>query len=303
MHGTIRKLLFALVAWPLLALAAQPLLFHEHGFGLSFTPDGTLLLAPSHEGLAAFHDGAWEQAPGAAGGFSGFSITQRAIYSSGHSGPAPSASAPAGLLRSEDNGRTWTTLALAGEADFHLLAAGYDSGAIYVFNTSPNSAMASQGLYLTGDEGRTWRHRPARGLEGEIHALAAHPRDASTVASATAQGLYLSRDSGGTFRRLGPRSPVGALAFAIDGRLLYTEILSDQLTETGLDARPRRAMRLPRVPLDYVTSIAVNPANALMLAIASHRRDAYLTLDGGRTWQRIADQGIARGQNADTNHR
>ena len=303
MRKAIRKLLLAVLAWPLLAIAAEPLLFHEHGFGLSFTPDGTVLLAPGHEGLAAFHDGEWEPAPGAARGFSGFAITESAIYSSGHSAPGPSASPPAGLLRSEDSGRTWATLALAGEADFHLLAAGYASGAIYIFNTSPNSAMPSAGLYGSSDEGRTWRHRAGRGLEGEIHALAAHPGDAATVAAATAQGLYLSRDSGETFRRLGRRSPVGALTFASDGRLLFARVLSDELTEIGPDGRSRRVMRLPRVPLDYVTSIAENPANARMVAIASHRRDAYLTLDGGTTWQRIADQGAARRHGTDANHR
>lgn len=303
MRRAIRNLMLPVLAWPLLALPAEPLLFHEHGFGLSFTPDGTVLLAPSHDGLAAFHDGEWEEAPGPARGFSGFSITQRAIYSSGHAAPVASASPPAGLLRSEDNGTTWATLALGGEADFHLLAAGYASGAIYVFNTSANSAMASAGLYVSADEGRTWRHRTARGLEGEVHALAAHPRDAAAVAAATAQGLYLSRDSGETFRRLGRRSPVGALTFASDGRLLSAPVLSDELAETGPDGRSRRVARLPRVPLDYVTSIAVNPANARMLAIASHRRDAYLTLDAGRTWRRIADQGTARRSNTDTNHR
>ena len=303
MREAIRKLLITVIVWPLLTLAAGPVLFHEHGFGFSFTPDGTVLLAPSHEGLAVFHDGEWEEAPGVARGFSGFSITERAIYSSGHSTPGAAGSPPAGLLRSEDNGRTWATLALAGEADFHLLAAGYASGAIYVFNTSPNSAMPSAGLYVTSDEGRTWRRSATRGLEGEIHGLAAHPRDAATVAAATARGLYLSRDSGETFRRLGRRSPAGAVTFASDGRLLSARVLSDELTETRPDGRSRRAMRLPRVPLDYVTSIAVNPANALMLAIASHRRDAYLTLDGGRTWQRIADQGTARRHWTDTNDR
>lgn len=214
MRKAIRKLLLAVLAWPSLAIAAEPLLFHEHGFGLSFTPDGTvLLLAPSHEGLAAFHDGEWEAAPGVARGFSGFSITERAIYSSGHSAPGPSA--------------------------------------------SPNSAMGSAGLYVSSDEGRSWRRRAARGLEGEVHALAAHPGDAATVAAATGQRLYLSRDSGETFRPLGRRTPVGALTFASDGRLLSARVLSDELSETGPDGRSRGAMRLPRVPLDYLPPPAV----------------------------------------------
>lgn len=103
-RAAFRRFLGALLARPL-AVLAQPALFHEHGHGLSFSPDGKTLFAPSHQGLALYHDGRWEEAPGPARGYSGF-YRERARP---------------------------------------LLV----------------------GLYLTTDEGRTWRHAAARGLRGE----------------------------------------------------------------------------------------------------------------------------------------
>ena len=145
-----------------LSLRAEPVLFHDHGHGLSFTSDGKALLAPSHRGLAVYQDGEWSEAPGPIQGFSGFSVGERAIYSSGHSRPGVAEAGSAGLIRSTDGGGTWHPLALTGEADFRLLAAGHRSHAIYVVSTRPNSAMQAPGLYVTYDEGKSWRPAAAR---------------------------------------------------------------------------------------------------------------------------------------------
>ena len=285
----------ALIAAAALALGAPPILFHDHGHGLSFSSDGKTLLAPSHDGLAFFEDGAWWEASGPIHGFSGFSVAERAIYSSGHSRPGVAAAGSAGLLRSADSGKTWQPLALAGEADFRLLAAGYRSGAIYVMSARPNSAMRAPGLYMTHDEGKTWSRAEAQGLQGEIHGLAAHPQQTGTVAVATDRGLYLSRDAGVNFLRLEGKQPVTAVAFDFDGkRLRYARAISNDVIEMTLDGRQRSALRLPRLRLDYVTCLAQSPANERVLAFATRRRDVYLSVDGARTWLRIAEEGDAR---------
>lgn len=287
--------LLATFAAAILPLRAEALLFHDHGHGLAFSSDAKALLAPSDKGLAQYRDGAWSEMAGPISGFSGFSVTERAIYSSGHAPAGSKPHHPLGLVRSTDGGRTWQSLALAGEADFRLLAAGYGANAIYVLNAQPNSAMPAPGLYVTLDEGKSWRRAAARGLAGEIHGLAAHPREAGTIAAGTGAGLFLSRDGGERFRRLDRREPATAVAFDFDGkRLRYARALSNEVVETTLDGRERQALRLPRLRLDYVTCLAQSPQDERVLAFATRRRDVYLSADGGRSWRRIAEEGDPR---------
>ena len=281
----------AFVAAALLAAAAHaaPVLFHAHGHGLSFSADGNALLAPSERGLAVYENALWTELSSSNGGFSGFAASARALYSSGHAQPR-------GLIRSSDGGASWQALALEGEADFPMLAAGYRSGAIYVLNTKPNSAMPAPGIYLTRDEGKSWRQAEARGLAGEIHGLAAHPVDPGIVAAASASGLYLSSDAGRSFRRLDARGPVTAVAFDLDGkRVRYARALASGLFESALDGRNRRALPLPKLEGDYVTCLAQNPVDERVLAVATRRREVFVTADAGASWQRISETQSNRG--------
>lgn len=290
--SAVVRTIAAVVALSALTLQAQPVLFHDHGHGLSFSSDGKVLLAPSHRGLAAYEDGAWWEASGPIQGFSGFSVAERAIYASGHSRTDGPPRDPIGLVRSTDGGRNWQPLALAGKADFHLLAAGYHSGAIYVLNTQPNAAMPAPGLYVTRDEGKSWRRAAARGLQGEIHGLSAHPTEGGTLAVATGRGLYLSRDAGESFRRLDGRELATGVAFDHEGkRLYYARALSNEVVVTTLDGRERRPLRLPPLKGDYVTCLAHSPADERVFAFATRRRDVYVTNDGGFSWRRIASEG------------
>jgi len=278
----------ALLAVLALSLRAQPALFYDHEHGLSFSPDGTALLAPSGLGLAEYRDGVWSEVPGSIQSFSAFTVTESSIYASGHSLPGARPRTPVGLLKSTDGGQSWQSLALAGEADFALLAAGYRSNAVYVVATRPNPAMAAPGLFMTRDEGKTWRRAAARGLEGAIEALSAHPREAGTVAIATERGLYLSRDAGDSFVLL-DREPSTGVAFDPEGRRLrYTRALSNQVILLALESRERTTLRVPRLRHDYLTCIAQNPKDERIFAFATRKRDVYVTTDGGLSWRRTA---------------
>lgn len=278
--------------------AERLLLFHDHGHGLAFSPDGRALLAPTHRGVAVYEDGTWWEVAGPEQGFSAFAVTERALYSSGHVGRGPRAGRPFGLARSTDGGRTWPVLALAGEADFYMLAAGYRSSAIYVLNASQNAAMEADALYATLDDGTSWRRLGARGLVGELHGISAHPNAAGTVAAATGRGLYLSRDGGDSFARLDGDGAVTAVAFDLGGeRLRYARALASDILQIGLDGRRRPGLRLPPLPGDFVTCLAQSPVDARVLAFATRRRDVYLSGDGGMKWRPIANGGAARHDN------
>jgi hypothetical protein len=269
---------------------AERLLFHIHG--LAFSPDGKALLAPSHTGLAVYRDDGWSEVNGPIHDFAGFSLTERAIYASGHPLAGSSLPNPLGLVKSTDLGVSWTPLALGGEADFHLLAAGYRSNAIYVLSAEPNSAMPAPGLHRSVDEGRTWRRRIALGLAGNPFGIAAHPTDVATLAIATDKGLYLSRDAGESFKRVGGRLAVTSVLFDLDGKVVrFTRAIRREMVAFALEGRPRGAMLLPSIGLDYVTHIAQSPVDPGVFAIATDRRHVFKTHDAGRKWRQIAKEG------------
>src|SRR5437867_9032756 len=151
------------------ACAAQVTLVHVHG--LAYSADGKRLMIPSHFGLAIYENGRWSKAPGPQHDYMGFSATARHIYSSGHPAAGSGLVNPFGLLRSKDGGKTWDKLGLEGESDFHLMAAGWKSNAVYVWNAAPNSRMKATGLHYTVNDGLAWKRAGAAGLAGEPRTL------------------------------------------------------------------------------------------------------------------------------------
>lgn len=277
----------------LTAHADEPVtLVHVHG--LSYSPDGTRLMIPSHVGLAVHGPGGWTRLPGPGHDYMGFTATADALYSSGHPAPGSGLVNPFGLIKSTDGGRTWRKLGFEGESDFHVMAAGYRSNAIYVFNPHPNARMRTPGIYSTRDDGRSWQRASARGLAGELHALAVHPSDPAVVAAATQEGLYLSTDSGMTFRPLVQGRQVLSASFDLAGKDLWFGGFEQpsRLWRIGLDAQARpSAVLLPRLGQDAVAYIAQNPANQDEIAVATLKRSVFVSGDRGRTWMRIAAMG------------
>src|SRR5918911_1689210 len=119
-----------LLAFTLVAASAAPQVTLVHVHGLAYSSDGNRLMIPSHFGLAVYENGRWSKAPGPEHDYMGFSATANAIYSSGHPAAGTGLINPFGLLRSKDGGKTWEKLSLEGESDFHVMATGWDSGAI-----------------------------------------------------------------------------------------------------------------------------------------------------------------------------
>lgn len=274
-------------------LRAETILHHVHG--LAFSADGAQIVIPSHVGLAVYRDGKWSKAPGPTHDYMGFSVTQGAIYSSGHPAPGSPLRNPFGLIKSTDGGRTWQQHGLAGEADFHAMAAGWRSSTVYVVNAEPNSRMSRHGLHYTKDDGKTWIRCEAKGITSDILSLAAHPTDSATVAVGTLRGgLMLSRDFGNSFRALGATQPVTAVVFERDGkRLLYAEYGNPDLLRRTLGRDTNERLKLPALGKDFVAFIAQNPANPSEIAIATRNRSVFVSKDAGGSWKQIAREGTS----------
>ncbi|MBA4742768.1 MAG: hypothetical protein H2060_08690 [Azoarcus sp.] len=156
----------ALVAALSPAVAAPDEVTLTHVHGLAYSADGERLMIPSHHGLAVFSDGKWSKAPGPEHDYMGFVATAEALYSSGHPARGSGLTNPCGVIRSDDGDRKWASLGLSGETDFHLLAAGWRTNAIYAYNPAPNSRMKSAGLYSSLNDGFSWRQHALDGVAG-----------------------------------------------------------------------------------------------------------------------------------------
>lgn len=292
MYGILALLLLAALTWPAAPARAESVTLH-HVHGLAFNKVGTRLMVPAHTGLAIYEEGRWSIAPGPQHDYMGFAMTRDMIYSSGHPAPGSGLTNPFGLIRSGDEGKTWGKLGLEGESDFHLLAAGYENSAIYVYNPQRNSKMDRAGIYYTLNFGLRWHHAEARGLAGQIAAIAVHPRDAKKVAVATKNGVYLSTDSGTSFKPLVTDGQGLAVFFDLDGKELWASTYKDQpaLRRFQLAGKQNVPVALPPLVNDAVSYVAQNPKQRTEYAIATFERSIYLSRDGGKSWKQIADRG------------
>jgi hypothetical protein len=286
-------LLFALIA---ASAGAETGVTLVHVHGLSYSPDGKQLFVPSHVGLAIYSGGGWSKAPGPAHDFMGFSAASGALYSSGHPAQGSSLRNPFGLLKSTDGGGTWEHLGLTGEADFHVMAASYGTGIVYVFSPAPNSRMPQPGIYYTSDDGKVWKQASGKGLSGRIAALAAHPGRAGAVAAATESGLFVSEDHGETFTALAAGPQATSVQFDLDGAHVWFGGYRDAATLTKMVLKTGRgeAIPIPAMTKDAVAYIAQNPASRRQYAIATFTRDVYLSYDAGKSWKQIAAHGETR---------
>lgn len=211
MRTAIRKLLLAVLAWPSLAIAAEPLLFHEHGFGLSFTPDGTVLLAPSHEGLAASRS---PSAPSirAATPRRGLPPARRPACSAARTTEGRG-------QRSRSQARRTSIRSPQGMRPVRSMSSTPARIPPWVPQdcTSPRTRAARGGAKpRAGSRARSTGSPPILAMHTPLRR---QPRRASTSRATPAR----------FFRRLGRRTPVGALTFASDGRLLSARVPLDYL--------------------------------------------------------------------------
>ncbi len=260
---------------------------HLHGLG--FSADGRQLVVPAHDGLRIFADGQWQVPDLPAHDYMGYAHADNGFYSSGHPRPGSRLVNPLGLVKSTDGGKTLTKLGFEGESDFHLMGVGYRNHAIYVLNPAPNSRL-SAGLHYSLDEGKTWEQSAARGLAVAPIQIAVHPTDANVLAIASDAGLFLSSNQGDTFERIAVGS-VTAATFSPDGKRLVFGAAALSVFETG--SKQTSALQAPKLDAqDAIAYIAASPVRAEEIAVATFGKDIFQSTDGGRSWMRIAQDGV-----------
>jgi hypothetical protein len=167
--------------------AADPGLVHVHGLGVD--PADGMLYAASHVGLFQVPEGGppvrvgklWRDTMGFA------VVGPRRFLGSGHPDTRESGPPHLGLVESRDAGRSWTTLSLAGQADFHALEARH--GQVYGYDSTSGQ------LLVSADDGRTWDRRARLPMADVV----VSPTDPQVLLATTQEGPARSRDGGRTF--------------------------------------------------------------------------------------------------------
>jgi len=239
---------------------------HVHGLGIN-PKDGSLFIA-THTGLfrAAPGESKASRVGESTQDTMGFTVAGADRFlGSGHPGEFENAVNPLGLISSSDGGRSWETVALSGEVDFHVLR--WADGTVYGVDSGSGRLLAS------GDRGETWQERspPAPLLD-----LAPDPRDPQRLLASGEGGLYHSGDGGRRWRPLG--GEIGLLGWPTPGRLFHVNAggTVSVSSDGGRSWRP-------------VGEIGGQPAAFL----ARNDRELYAALpdgtvkqsrDGGRSW-------------------
>ena len=237
---------------------------HIHGLGVN-PADGALLIA-THTGL--FRAARGERRARRVGDrhqdTMGFTVVgPDRFLGSGHPDLRDDLPPLLGLVRSTDGGRTWASVSLLGQADFHVLRAA--GRRVYGFDASHGR------LLVSADGGRTWRERRP---PGPLVDLAIDPADSDHVVASGEAALFTSNDAGRTWRPLAERAGLLAWPDAL--------VLVDAEGHVHASSDGGRTFR------------EVGEAGGRPAALAHGGGEVYVALhdnvvrasaDGGRTWR------------------
>ncbi|WOV86504.1 sialidase [Sporosarcina oncorhynchi] len=263
----------------------------DHLHGLGYINGGPQVVISTHEGLYAYDEEGWKEANSEKHDYMGFQAVREGFFSSGHPEPNSNLKNPLGLVKSTDRGASFDKLAFYGEIDFHYMAVGYESNAIYALNEMPTKEMTA-GLHYSLDEGESWKEASMNGFDSEfISNLAAHPTREEMIGIGSQEGLYISQDYGENFAPLNNARKVTFVALTKTGGL-YASYENDvvKLHSFLLDEKAESEILLPDeiAPIIY---IAVNPVDQQEIVIATYTNDIYRKTDDGVNWETLAREG------------
>ena len=179
----------------------------EHIHGIGVDPGDGAVYAGTHYGLFRIADGSATRVADRVRDYMGFTVAGPGHFlASGHPGEGQDGPSSVGLIESTDGGKTWATLSLSGEADFHALEYRHDR--VYGLNSMT-------GQLLTSTDKQSW----AELSSAEIADFAVSPEDPDVLVATTQQGLVRSTDAGATFEVLESAPVLVFVSWADDGSL------------------------------------------------------------------------------------
>ena len=243
----------------------------SHIHSLALNPIDDALYAGTHDGLFQLSGARFERVGTSAQDFMGFTIGSPTLFlASGHPEDGIGGPGSVGLIRSEDGGRSWSSMSLDGEADFHALS--YAGGRVWGLD-------AATGQLMVSDDMRKWEVRsttPAADLE-------VSPEDDDTLLLTTPHGVALSRDGGRNFELLAqaPRAPLVSWAPGGD------------LAAVSSDGRVYTARRPTGIWMEQGT-VSGSPEAVLLTSselYVAAGGEVWLSRDGGRNFDPVAPAG------------
>ena len=198
-----------------------------------------------------------------------------------------------GVVRSDDGGRTWTTIAAgaAGPVAFHSMA---------ISTTHPSMLYGvDEEIQLSRDGGRTWTSMgPA---PGNVFDIAVSSKDPATLFAATQKALRVSKDGGRSWQQAHPSMhPVSMVNVTPEGRI-HVFVFG-----TGLLAADELTLDWTLVSDGFqdraLIDVAIDPGNVRRMLGVADTGAVMTSGDGGRTWtsfegsQNAAPQIITEGK-------
>ncbi|MGI8594369.1 MAG: F510_1955 family glycosylhydrolase [Solirubrobacteraceae bacterium] len=237
---------------------------HIHGLGVR----GDTLYIATHAGLWAALAGQTKAMPVGTSGqdIMGFSVLgPKRFIGSGHPAPGQDQPPNLGLIESRDGGKSWRSISLLGEADFHVLESLGQR--VYGFDGTQGRLMVSS------DGGRSFQQRTT---PAAMFSLAIDPGDPDRVVAATERGIFASSNAGRGWRPL-REDVAGLLAWPAADRLYLVDGSGQlQLSRDG----GRRWTSSGEVGGEPAAFLAEEAQLYIALADATVKRSA----DGGRSW-------------------
>ncbi|EOP08999.1 MULTISPECIES: F510_1955 family glycosylhydrolase [unclassified Bacillus (in: firmicutes)] len=261
---------------------------HIHGIGYAGNMPGISIA--THSGIKVYQNGKWFETKTELHDYMGFQATKNGFFASGHPAPGANLKNPLGLMKSSDGGNTLEKLAFYGESDFHNLAVGYNTEAIYLYNERPNSKL-QQGFYFSTNNGQDWKNSKLKGLSSTIHSFSVHPDQASVVAVSAKDGVYLSTDYGNTFELLSTSLESTAVTLSNED-VIYAPINKQIITKKSIATNEETNIQTPSLDAkDAIMYISQNPQNSAEIVFATLKANVFLSTDEGKTWKQITKEG------------